>query len=140
MKDKYFIDTNIIFYCFSKKDEAKRKISNQLVSEALLGKKGLISNQVVQEFINIHYKKNSGMTAEELNGYLQSVLFPLMRVFPTAELYKKGIEIKERTGFSFYDALIVGSAIEAQCGILYSEDLQEGRVIERLRIVNPFRE
>ena len=49
-------------------------------------------------------------------------------------------DFAEEHGISFYDALIVASAIEAGCNILYSEDMQHGRRIGGLAIVNPFLE
>jgi predicted nucleic acid-binding protein len=49
------------------------------------------------------------------------------------------IDLKERYGFSFYDSLMISSALESNCNILYSEDMADGQTIEgKLRIVNPF--
>ena len=54
-------------------------------------------------------------------------------------IIKKGIEIKAKYKFSFWDSLIVATAIENNCEILYTEDLQNGQLIERtLKVVNPF--
>jgi predicted nucleic acid-binding protein len=49
------------------------------------------------------------------------------------------LDIRERYGFSWYDSLIVAAALESNCDLLYSEDMQHGQIIEgRLSIVNPF--
>jgi predicted nucleic acid-binding protein len=64
----------------------------------------------------------------------------LLAVHPvTLEAHEAGLRIAERYGFSVYDAMIVASAIEVGCDILWSEDMQGGMVLEEgLRIVNPF--
>jgi predicted nucleic acid-binding protein len=55
-------------------------------------------------------------------------------------IIKKAIDIKSKYKFSFWDSLIVASALENKCGILYTEDLQHGQVIEtNLKVVNPFK-
>jgi len=57
----------------------------------------------------------------------------------TVDTIKKANTIKYKYGYSFYDSLFIASALEAGCTILYSEDLQDGQVIEKtLTIVNPF--
>ncbi|WP_456325324.1 PIN domain-containing protein [Desulfonauticus submarinus] len=54
---------------------------------------------------------------------------------------KLAIEIKEKYKFSYWDSLIVASALENNCSILYTEDMQDGQIIEKkLEIVNPFRD
>lgn len=51
----------------------------------------------------------------------------------------KAMEIKEKLGFSYWDSLIIASALENQCNILYSEDMQNGQIVEnKFKIVNPF--
>jgi predicted nucleic acid-binding protein len=54
------------------------------------------------------------------------------------DLLKSALELKERCRYSFYDSLIIAAALEADCDLLYSEDLHHGQQIGRLRIVNPF--
>ena len=87
MKDKFFLDTNIIIYSFDVHDPKKRSISGNLVKTALKGK-GVISFQVVQEFLNVATKKFQGaMTQIEAENYLSKFLFPICDIFPTKELY-----------------------------------------------------
>lgn len=57
----------------------------------------------------------------------------------TLDTHHAGLRIAAKYGFSFYDALIAAAAIEAQCTTLYSEDFQDGQVLEgRLTVRNPF--
>ena len=71
---------------------------------------------------------------------LDSVLFPLCTFFPSIEFYKNSaLSLKEKVGCSIYDALIIEAAAQEKCSILYSEDLQDGRVIAGVKIQNPFK-
>lgn len=70
--------------------------------------------------------------------YLKVVLEPLCAVFPSIALYERAIRLHERWRYGFYDSLIIGSALEAECPMLYSEDLHDGQKVEFLTIVNPF--
>ena len=71
---------------------------------------------------------------------LEEILLPLWHIYPTEELYRTGLRIQVRYGFSFYDSLMVAAALEAGCATLYSEDMQDGQRIEGLTIRNPFAE
>ncbi|MDR1785672.1 MAG: hypothetical protein LBR23_04320 [Spirochaetaceae bacterium] len=48
------------------------------------------------------------------------------------------LELHKKHQFSFYDGLIVASAMECQCALLFSEDMQDGQVIQGVTITNPF--
>ncbi|MCH5434654.1 DNA-binding protein, partial [Leptospira interrogans serovar Canicola] len=66
------------------------------------------------------------------------VMFPLCSVYYTNENILNAIEIRNRYKLSFYDSVLIGSAIEANCKTLLSEDLQDGLQIKGLQITNPF--
>ena len=78
------------------------------------------------------------MTYVEGQKYLSKVLFTLCHVFPTERLYIQALEIKNRWKFSFYDSLIISAALEVDCKVLYSEDLQHNQQIRDLTIINPY--
>ena len=140
MSDRFFIDTNIFVYTFDSKSPKKNRVARELVSTALAKQSGVISTQVIQEFINVALRKFSPpMSTPEANLYLNDVLYPLCEVFPDDHLYRSALEIREITGFSFYDCLIVAAGQRADCAVLYSEDLQHGQVVGTLTIQNPFR-
>ncbi len=139
MKDRFFLDTNILVYNFDGRAPAKQKRARQLVAEALAGRDGIISYQVVQEFLSVALRKfDQPMTPSEAQLYLAKVLLPLCEVFPDSSLYSQGLSIVDETGFSFYDALIVASAATGRCPVLWSEDLQHGRIVRGVEIRNPF--
>lgn len=139
MSAKYFLDTNILVYTFDQSDPKKLQRANELIRTALQERSGCISFQVVQEFLNVGTRKFAvPLSPHDSLKYLNSVLSPLCEVFASIELYAKGLEVKEHWQFSFYDALIIAAALQADCAVLYSEDLQHRQRIENLVIVNPF--
>jgi predicted nucleic acid-binding protein len=139
MSAKYFLDTNIFVYSFSSNSPSKQKKALALVGEALEEGTGMISFQVIQEFLNVSlHKFEKPLSWEESHQYFEEVLGPLCGVYADAELYRKALRIQYETGYRFYDALIVTSALEGGCKVLYSEDLQDGRKIAGLSIKNPF--
>lgn len=139
MNAEYFMDTNVFIYAFSAHEAEKRTRAASLIRSALLDSSGAISSQVVQEFVNIAiHKPSAAVPPAMLVDYMDHVLQPLCQVFPSTSLYKKAIHLHRETQYRFYDCLIVAAALESGAKILYSEDLQHGRVFGNLTIVNPF--
>lgn len=137
---RYFLDTNVLVYTFDPRAPAKQRRARELVREALTSQSGVISFQVVQEFLRLslhHFPVP--FTTPECEQYLQAVLAPLCEVFASFELYAAALDVHERWRFSFYDSLIVAAALAAGCDRLYSEDLQHGQKIRELTIEEPFR-
>jgi len=139
MNDKFFLDTNILVYTFDDGDPGKKDRARALVAEALVESRGAISYQVIQEFLNAALRKFSKpLTAADAERYLTIVLEPLCTVFASVELFHQALDISGRWKHTFYDSLIIASALQAGCSVLYSEDLQHGQKIGNLRILNPF--
>ena len=138
MSVENFLDTNIFVYLFDETDDDKRERAERLVQQALENETGCISYQVVQETINVITRKLNA-TPEKARQILDRVLIPLWRVNPTRTLYQRGLDLQTRYRLSFYDSLIVASALAAGCKTLYSEDMQHGQHIEGVSITNPFR-
>jgi predicted nucleic acid-binding protein len=140
MNDKYFLDTNILIYSFDSNHPTKRKIARDLVSGALEKGKGIISYQVIQEFLNVATRKFAvPLSLKDTRLYLNIVLEPLCEVFSSMELFHQALEISDQWKFPFYDALIVAAALQADCRVLYSEDMQDNQTIKGLSIRNPFK-
>ena len=129
---KVFIDSNVLLYLLSK--DAKRADA----AEAVLRAGGVISVQVLNEITNVTLKK-LGMQWPEINQFL-ALLRSLCAVEPlTVETHDRGRAIAERYGLSVYDSMIVAAALLAGSTILYSEDMQDGLLVDKqLRIANPF--
>ena len=139
-KDNYFIDTNIVIYLFDKKNDEKRKIAEKLLKEALVTSNGIVSFQVIQEFCNAALRKfEKPLTISDCKKFINKFLYPLCDIHPILEIYDLALDIKEETGYSFYDSMILASAIYGKCKVLLSEDLQNGQIIKGVKIVNPFK-
>lgn len=135
----FFLDTNILVYAQATNEPQKRSIAAALIADALRTRRGMISTQVVQEFLNLATRHASPVFSQpEADEYLNKVLWPLCVHFPSRGFYERALQIRMETGYAFYDALIVAAAIESGCRVLYTEDLQHGRVIQSVRVVNPF--
>ena len=127
-----FFDTNVLVYVASG-DAAKADRA-----EAAIAAGGAVSVQVLNELANVARRKMR-MSWGETHALL-GALRGLLAVHPvTLETHEAGLRIAERYGFSVYDAMIVAAAVQVGCDILWSEDMQDGMVLdEGLRIVNPF--
>lgn len=139
MSAKFFLDTNIFVYTFDKQNPEKKDVAQRLVQDALAGSSGVISSQVVQEFLNTALRKfRKTLPQEKAQQYLAQVLMPLCAHYPSANLYTQALMIKNRYHYSFYDSLIIAAAREAEVQVLYTEDMQHAQRIGSLTLINPF--
>jgi predicted nucleic acid-binding protein len=139
MSGNHFLDTNIFVYSFDPSNVLKKEMATSLIRNALQDGRGIVSSQVVQEFINVATRKfEVPFSVADCRKYLDSVLAGLCRVNTTIDLCRAALDVKERWGYSYYDSLIIAAALQADCDILYSEDLHNGQKIMGLTIVNPF--
>ncbi len=139
MSAKYFIDTNVFVYGFDDQQPEKKARSLALIADALQTENGIISWQVIQEFLNVSTRKfRVPLKPEDVRIYLQKVLYPLCWVFPDLNLYQTALDILQETGYSFYNSLILAGASRGECTILYTEDLRAGHQVGGVKVVNPF--
>ena len=114
-------------------------IRRSATAQALIADGGTISVQVLNEFANMaqrKFKRSWPEVVRAMADFRSALPEPLPIGVATHEA---ALEIAERDGVAFYDALIVASALEAGCSTLFTEDMQDGRVIAgRLTIRNPF--
>ena len=132
MADRFF-DTNVLIYLLSA-DAAKADLIEEKLAEG-----ATVSVQVLNEFASVALRK-LGMKVAEIREALEPIT-TVCRVVPlTIEIHQRGLQVAERYRFSFYDALIVAAALESSCTMLYTEDLQDGQVIDdTLAFKIPFR-
>jgi predicted nucleic acid-binding protein len=127
------LDTNVLIYSVAKDDPRSE------IAEGLLAAGGVISVQALNEFVATARRKLD-MSWEEITEALDAIriLCPSPRAV-TIETHDAALSIARTYDFHVYDALVVASALAADCETLYTEDLQDGQVIEeRLTIRNPF--
>ena len=139
MSQVFFLDTNIFVYSFDYSQPRKQKKAESLIVEAIESEHCAISTQVIQEFLNVALGKfASRMSTVDMARFLERVLWPLCKIHPTAGLYLGAVSIMEETGWTFYDSLVVSAAVAARCTVLFTEDLQAGRMVRGVEIRNPF--
>lgn len=132
MSDKPFFDTNVLLYLLSA-DTVKADCA-----EALIAKGGVISVQVLNEFASVAHRK-SKMAYADIRDTLTTIRVLCGVQSLTVDTHEQGLDIAERYGFSLYDSMIVSAALQADCSILYSEDMQHIRVVNNeLVIMDPF--
>lgn len=136
MKDKVFLDSNIVIYAYSDDDPLKRSIVQDILNKHDIM---VISTQVINEFINVMIKKKKldyGQISLAVNELFSVLLVDAI----TMEVIQKAINISIKHGYSYFDSLMLSSAIMSGCSIFYSEDMHNRHVVEKhLEIVNPFK-
>lgn len=138
MKDKVFLDTNIIVYAHDFSSGEKHAVAKEIMDYLWESRKGVISVQVLQEFfVCVTQKivkpiliKNARMILEYLSNWEVVVNDKYITL--------KAIDLQDRYRFSFWDSLIIQAAVQSQAGLLFSEDLPDGQDIMGLKIINPF--
>ena len=126
-----FADTNVVLYLLDDGPKADR-------AEAILARGPRISVQVLNEAL-VNCRRKAGLGWEETGTFLAGIraLCPVEDL--TLQTHDAGRALTERYGLSVYDAMIVAAALLAGCTTLWSEDMQDGLLVEgQLRIVNPF--
>jgi predicted nucleic acid-binding protein len=137
MTDKPFADTNIFLYAKFNDGTLKHKIAFDLLEKEILKQEPCISTQVAGEFYVNALRKGLGIqdaqeTVEQFNKKFNVIDISMQTVF-------EAFRILNRYQLSYWDSLIIAAALEADCTVLYTEDLQDGMIIDNtLKIINPF--
>jgi predicted nucleic acid-binding protein len=128
-----FADSNVLIYAFTTDKRAA-------AAQTLLKSRPVISVQCLNEFANVARRK-LGMDWTELRDSIAALRAVCsMVVVIDITTHHEALRIAERYGYSIFDALVVAAALQANSDTLWSEDMQDGMVIDgRLRIANPFR-
>ncbi len=133
MSGNLTIDTNILVYAFAKQDDRRKQIAKDILLKC-----NMVSLQVVNETMYVLWKKFSFSYTELTNLVTfikQKFTLKSLSIFTL----EKTISISKKYGFSFWDSMIIASALENNCKSLFSEDLQHGQIIDStLKIINPF--
>jgi predicted nucleic acid-binding protein len=140
MNGRAFLDTNIFVYAAGGEGGRKARIADQLIEGAIHRGSGVISYQVVQEFLNVALGKfATPFSVEQARMYIGATFRPMFAVQSSLGLCSDALEICFRYQLSWYDSLIVAAASEANCTVLYTEDMQHGATFDGVRIEDPFR-
>lgn len=139
MKDRVFLDTNVLVYLFDADDPAKQRRVQDLLSNRELRTRLILSTLVLQEFyVSVTRKLAVPLNPEAAFQAVQDLAaLPIIQIDPPLILL--AIQRSQKAKVSFWDALILEAALAADATFLYSEDFQDGSIFGKLRIVNPFK-
>lgn len=140
MKDRVFVDTNIyIYFLLVDKENSEKKQKAQSLIKQFYNKEIIISVQVLHEIYNTLFKKykiDDNIIRQKLNLILSKTILADTNL----NTLEKCWEFRAKYNYSYWDSLIIASAIQADCSILYTEDLHDNQQIEKqLRIINPLK-
>jgi predicted nucleic acid-binding protein len=133
MSDKRFVDSNIWLYAFMDSTSDKRSRALHLIE----GEGITLSTQVINE-VCVNLLRKGGYSEPEIQqtiGNFQA-RYPILNL--TANIIYQASVLRNSYSFSYWDSLIIATAVDANCSIVYSEDMQNGLRIVDLIIINPF--
>lgn len=131
-----FLDTNVLVYADDLDAGAKRERAREILADAMASGEGVLSTQVLQEFFVTATRK---LGVEPTHARRKVALLAEMHLVQIdLGLLLAAIDLSRLHSFSFWDALVVRAASSAGCRVLLTEDLQHGRVVDSVRIENPF--
>lgn len=135
--ERRFVDTNLFVYAHDESAGRKREIARDLISELWESRSGCASVQVMQElFVNLTRKVPKPLSVREAAALIEDLSAWTVHA-PGVRDVLCAIELHERTGVSFWDAMLLTSARSLDCHVLYSEDLSAGQSYGNVLLVNP---
>jgi len=137
MNVRAFFDTNIMIYLYADNEQEKQMISKKIINNAA---ECVISTQILNEMNNVMIKKWK-MPPETVKKVQEDIRRISELVYIDENTIDNAIDLNARHGFSYYDCLMLASALESGCEIIYTEDMSNGQIIgNTLKIVNPFKQ
>ncbi|RUM60688.1 MAG: PIN domain nuclease [Persephonella sp.] len=135
MADKIFVDTNIWLYAFMDDNRERTRISREIISNPNV----VLNTQILNE-ICINLLRKAKYTEENIQILIVNINNHYEVSPITADTILQASFIREKVDMEYWDSLIVASAIQNNCKILYSDILPHNYIIEKkLKIVNPFK-
>jgi predicted nucleic acid-binding protein len=133
-----FVDANVLVYAFDASAGKKKAAAERLLSNLWEKGTGCLSVQVLQEFfVTVTGKVTRPLSIEEAADRIRD--FATWKVFaPTADDVLGAIALHKQANLSFWDAMVVRAAAETGSSILWTEDLNDGQVLQGVRVRNPF--
>ncbi|MBW1910516.1 MAG: PIN domain-containing protein [Deltaproteobacteria bacterium] len=139
MKDRTFVDTNILVYAHDLDAGNKHEIARGIVLELWESRSGMLSTQVLQEFYMTLTRKIPTLLAKPTVRGIVKSYFNWDVVLNDARIILQASEIEETYRLSFWDALIVSAAFSRNAATILTEDLNHGQYVEGILIKNPFK-
>jgi len=136
-KTSYFVDTNVIVYAVDTGAPAKRRLVVDLLRRMISDRALVLSPQSLNECYRVITDRKRLLSREEAREFIVG-LSPSCTAPLTYEVTQKAWQIQDAAGYSFWDSMLLASASFARCDVFVSEDMQHGRSLDDLTIMNPF--
>jgi predicted nucleic acid-binding protein len=138
MRDKIFVDTNILVYAHDLSDGDRHAKASAIIEGLWEEETGVISTQVLQEFyVTVTRKIKSPLKPAAAREIILNYLSWSLQI-NDLETTIRASEIEEKNNLSFWDALIIAAALRLQAKKIITEDLNHGQIIEGILVENPF--
>lgn len=133
-EDRAFVDTNVLVYLHSNDDHVKRERAYQMLGAYPC----MTSVQVMTEFASVCTRKTD-MPVCLIDRAMQKIGTRYCFICDVSmDTLSRALGIRERFGYSYYDSIVIASAVDHQCRCLFSEDMRDGQIIDGVEIVNIF--
>lgn len=134
MNDKIFVDTNIWIYLFS--DDKKSKYSRHVIDSNF--DNIIVSTQVLNELFNVIAIKHKLMSKTDAKFIIKEIMENFYVSIVNTDTILKAIDLSNKYQLSYFDSLMIASALLENCSKFYSEDMHNGLLIEnKFKIKNP---
>ncbi len=133
-----FVDTNILVYAYDSSAEGRHGQARALLAELWQNGLGCVSIQTLQEFFVTITRKVAHPLPAQQAAQIISDLGHWRVHSPTVEDVLAAIDLQRRFRLSFWDAMVLASAEQLECDVVWSEDLNPGQSYSTVRVLNPF--
>lgn len=127
--DRVFLDTNILVYAHDVSAMHRHEVSKSIMFELWEDRRGILSTQVLQEFFYSVTKKIVHPLDIKTAKEIMEFLLNWDVVVNNGNAILSAIEIHQKYKYSFWDSMIIESAIKGGATLLLSEDLSDGQII-----------
>jgi predicted nucleic acid-binding protein len=138
MPDRIFVDTNILVYAHDVSAGKKHVTAKKLIQELWASNTGCLSTQVMQEF----YVSVTQKVPQPLNHTVAKEIVRDLTYWnvhePISDDVLNAIDLQQRYHISFWDAMILQSALQLECSLIWSEDLNPGQLYDSVKLISPF--
>jgi predicted nucleic acid-binding protein len=137
MTGRVFVDTNILIYALDPAEPAKRQASTDLLKTVISNRSLTLSPQSLNETYRVLVQRRRLMPIDAARSYIRT-LAPWAIAPLDAKTTERAFAVEDETGYGWWDCLMLASALQAECRLFVSEDLQDGREVAGMRIASPF--
>ena len=137
MTGRVFIDTNVLIYALDPAEPIKRHISADLLKKTINNRTLTLSPQSLNEAYRVLTQRRNLVPIGSARHYI-AILAPWAIAPLDARTTERAFKVEDETGYSWWDSLMLASALLADCRLFVSEDLSEGCEVSGLRVVSPF--